>query len=231
MQEPNSFDRWIAMAELQLKFLDARGSYRIKVAEAELKLAQAEYERAKTADLLEVVKSKKRLVNQMNLDFNRVNRNRYRMEQRVKLISSSVSNVSRIRNGERLDSRLLGLLWQGFDFFYRLTSQSIIDQIMSMKIDNCSRSRDNFVLVRDKSFECQNVSSDLENVLELIGWIRLKNYMPRIGKPAYGQILTAFNLIASGADSEIAKLREDLASIEDRTYDIWKPVELLGMKI
>ncbi|NLF73867.1 MAG: hypothetical protein GX575_33075 [Candidatus Anammoximicrobium sp.] len=225
-----TFAPWKTMAELQLKFVEARGVYQKNAAEAELRNAQAAYELARTKGELANVRAKEAFLKQVQLDLARMNRRRRQMEKRIDLIADMAKNAAMIRNGERLHSSLLGPLWQGYNYFTKFAPQSVLDEIMETAIDRRARTKTNFVVVRDKSTADQDVAADIENVLELIEWVRTNRYMPKKGKPAYRQITSAFGLIAAVAEPEIAKLQEALQEIDKGVHDAWKPIELLGLQ-
>lgn len=224
-----TFDQWKSMAELQLKFMDSLGAYQAKVAEAELKQAEANYQNAKTQDLLMIVRAKEAVVRQLELDMYNMNRTKHKRQAHIDQIGSMGKKAAMIREGDHLDIQLVGALWQGYEYFSKLVPSSILDQIMDTQIDSRAREANNFVLLRDKTTPCINVPTDLANVIELIEWMRGQHYMPKRGKYAYRQIIDAFGLIAGVADIEIAKIQKDLADMEKGTYETWKPVELLGI--
>lgn len=223
MADPDpKFEQWKAMAEIQLKFIEKLGEYKLNAARTELTQAVAE-------NLRTVIRAKRRIVQELEQSFRRLNRMRYLMGQRAELIGKMAGKANMIRRGERLSKELVSRMWQGYGFFEKLVPFEVLEQIMEMEIQSATCSGRNYSYVRDRSTECVDVPDDLQNVFELIEWIRSKRYMPRKGKPAYRQIVKAFSLMAKVAETRTAQLSKDLRQMEKSTYETWKPVELLGI--
>jgi hypothetical protein len=223
------FDRWKAMADYQIKFIDALGNYKKNVAEAELTEAQAEYENVKTEELLTIVRAKQDAVRQMELDLAALNRLRYQAQQRSVLIHDMAGNVAIIRRGQHIDSQMLTWLWQGYDFFMKLAPQEVLDELMDLPVDPKAKAGTNFVLVRDPTISCHDAPDDCDNMLQFIDWLREMRYMAKIGNIAYREVTDAFGLVGGAVQPEIDKLQEAMAAMENHTYDAWQPAQLLGL--
>ncbi len=223
------FDRWKAMADYQIKFIDAVGNYKKNLAEADLTEAQANYEQAKTEELLTVVREKQDLVRQMELDLRNLNRLRYQAQQRSSLIHDMIVKVTMIRRGQHLDPDMLSLMWQGYDFFMKMTPQKTLDELMDLQVDPAVKTGSNYALVRDRTINCHDVPPDCENMLQLLDWLHDMRYMPKIGNVAYRAITDAFGLIGGGGQAEIDKLDKAFEEIKTNTYNAWGTLQLLGL--
>jgi len=224
-----TFERWKTMLDFQIRFIDALGNYRQRVAQAELLKAQADYEQAKTEELLTVVRLKQDLVHQMELDLQRLNQTRNWVQKRTTLVHSMVSKAAMIRRGQHLDAEMAGMVWQGYDFFMKMAPQEVLDTLLESTIDPAAREGSCFLLARDRTIHCQDAPPDCDNYLEFLEWVRERHYVPKIGSAAYRELLKSFGWIGGAAQLEIDRLQTSVDAMANNTYNAWQPVELLGV--
>ena len=91
---------------------------------------------------------------------------------------------------------------------------------------------DDFFDNRDPSRPCQSPQpSDLRNALTLIDWTFRMQYVAKSGSAAEEQFVHLFRAIASVAGNTIDEISRYMDQMRQKTYDTWKPVQILGIKL
>jgi hypothetical protein len=216
------FGHWEKMTELQIKFVESLGKYKLDVAKAELV-------KAVTAQEWAVAKMKAEIAKQLELSLKRLNTAHVQAKNRKLQIAAASANAVLILQGDELDADKVPLVFQGFQFFEKLSPQDVLGEIMDTSIEPVARKGKSYVYNRDPSRTCEDVPEDKDNLRMLIAWLKQKLYMPKVGNRAYRQVTGAFKKIAAVGETEINKMTEAMKSMEENTYKTWNPIAIAAL--
>ncbi|MCU0959792.1 MAG: hypothetical protein MUF48_06775 [Pirellulaceae bacterium] len=213
---------WQTMAQVQVRFIEALGQYKLHVAQAELVQAAAAGEWA-------VARIKAELVQELQTSLRRLNRARHTTARRVERLERHARALARIRSGEDLDPADLPLVWGAYTVFERAVPAATLERLMAMPLAASSRPGANFADVRRPTRSCPAVPDTVDNVHALLAWLKRRGLVPRRGSAAYRQALQAIGTLADFAAAEVTSLTSALRGIEQGTYDAWQPVVLAAL--
>jgi hypothetical protein len=217
-----NFTNWKEAAELQLKFIEQLGKYKLNVAQAELTAAVAEGERA-------VAAARRAVIRELEAAMKRLTRSRRVILDQADDWARLGNQLSRVQNGSDIGRTAIVPMWTAFQVCLRTVSTENRGKIMDITLTATDRKGTNFADVRSEhaSDTVTDVPSDLENILELIQWLRSKKWvMPKVGKRVWQKTCDAFDIMAQFGVGEIKRLNDLSASIEEKTYKTWQPIQL-----
>lgn len=217
-----ALEHWQAMAELQVKFIEALAQYKAEAAKAELIAAVAAGEWA-------VARMKARVVQELEASMKRLTRLRATTARRVERLERHARDVAKIRSGESLTPGQLSLMWGAYTVFERLVPVSVLEKITGTPLHANSRLGSSYADPRRPGGTCPDPPQHVDNVHALIGWLKRRAYVPRRGTDAYRQVIGAVAAIAEVAQSQIQTLEAALRQMEQGTYDTWQPVVLAAL--
>jgi hypothetical protein len=221
-----ALDQWKDVAELELRFMETLSNCRLRESQAAMNLAQAEFQRTKTAELAAIVREKQLTVKQYELELTRLNRTRHIYDEQIHIVESRASWVSQYQQGERLSPESAARVWTGFNFFLARLPATTVSIFANMLVTDASRTSDNFTKTGHRE-EPQAVPDTIKNVLQLVNWMVAERVIPKLGSMAYFIFNDAVGVLLSVAVARINELRAREKEIEAGTYNIWKPLELL----
>ena len=221
-ERDKAFDRWFRLAELQLDFLDRWGTYKMNVARAELL-------RAAAAGQYAVARIKHRVARELADALRRLRRNRRMYLQRARRWAQQSRQLALVRLGEELTVRQWGRLWAAFRVFENRVSWEVMETIMKKPVQAASRRVGQYVSIANTGQSAEPVPSAVENVYQLIAWLKQQRQMPRRGTMAYQQVVWAFGQLTWFAVEEISRLEALLKALEQATLDAWQPVTLAAL--
>ena len=221
-ERDKAFERWFRLAELQLDFLERWGTYKWNVARAELLQAAA-------AGQYAVARIKHRVARELADALRRLQRNRRIYLQRARRWAQQSRQLTLVRLGEELNIRQWGRLWAAFRVFENRVSWEVMETIMKRPVQAASRLAGQYVSIATVDRPADPVPAAVENVYQLIAWLKQRRQMPRRGTMAYQQIVWAFDQLTRFAVAETARLEALLKSLEQETLDAWQPVALAAL--
>jgi hypothetical protein len=213
---------WQTMAQLQVKFVEALGQYKVDVARAELTDAVA-------AGEWEVARMKAQVVKELEASLRRLNRQRTTTARRVARLDRQVRNLAKIRGGEDVTATQLTLLWAAYRVFERSVPAETLEKILNTPLHDESRQGCSYVDPHLPQRPCPNPPDSVDNVHALIAWLQQHRFLPRRGTAAYRQVMAALTTFGDYAASEVAALEQSLRDIEQGTYSTWQPVMIAGL--
>jgi hypothetical protein len=221
-ERDKAFDRWFRLAELQLDFLDRWGTYKLNVARADLL-------RAAAAGQYAVARIKHRVARELADALRRLRRNRRMYLQRARRWAQQSRQLALVRLGEEVTVRQWGRLWAAFRVFENRVSWEVIETIMKAPVQAASRRVSQYVRIASSGRAVEPVPAAVENVYQLIAWLKEQRQMPRRGTIAYQQVVWAFGRLTGFAVEEISRLERLLKAVEQETLDAWQPVTLAAL--
>lgn len=216
------FEHWQAMAELQVEFFVALGQHKLQAARAELVYAVA-------AQHWALARMKATIAMELESTLKRLQRQRHQSQRYIQRLGRHARAASKIRDGEDLSPSQTSLMWGGYTIFERLAPLRVIKELTATPLHPEARSGHSYALPQHLDHLCNDPPSHIDNVLELISWLRRQHLVPRRGTHAYHQIVEAFSKIAAVAETEVGSLRTALESLEKNTYDTWRPVVIAAI--
>jgi hypothetical protein len=213
---------WQAMAELQVKFIEALAQYKAETAKAELVAAVAAGEWA-------VARMKASVVQELEASMKRLTRRRGTPARRVERLERQARDVAKIRSGESLSPSQSSRMWGAYTVFERLAPASVLEQVIGTPLHANSRLGSSYADPRRPGSACPDPPPHVDNVHALIGWLKRRAFVPRRGTDAYRQVIGAVAAIAEVAQGQIQALETALRQMEQGTYDTWQPVVLAAL--
>ncbi len=217
-----SFSSWESMADVQLRYIEKLGQYKLNVAKAAV-------EEAKAANLNELAKLKARTVKEMDLSLKKMRSKQHDMQRRADRYAEHAKRADYIYRGDALDADLVPQIWIGFNVFMKEAPPSALSSMMTTVVDPAARLGTAFCYNRDRKVACENAPDTIVNVLELIAWMRDHKYTARLGGKSYQQIAGAFGELAKVANNAIAELNIAMAELEENVIKQWTPIMLAGI--
>lgn len=217
-----NFTNWKEAAELQLKFIDALGKYKLNTAQAELTQAVADGER-------EVANARRAVIRELNAAMQRLTRSRRVILDQADDWARLGEHLSRVQNGSDIGRTAIVPMWTAYQVCLRTLSTDARAKIMEIGVTATDRKGANFADVRSEhaSETIPDAPDDLESILDLIRWLKSKKWvMPKAGKKVWQKVCDAFELMAQFGTSEIKRLNEFSAKMEQQTLDAWRPIQL-----
>lgn len=216
------FKHWQAMAALQVDFLEALGAYKLQTAKAELAHAVA-------AQHWAVARMKATVAMELEAALKRLRKQRHQVNRYLQRLERHAHAASKIRSGEDLPASQLSLMWGGYTIFERMTPAAVLEELTTTALHPTAHDGSSYANPRHLDAPCPGPPQQVDNVLALIGWLRRNQLVPRRGTHAYRQVIGAFSKIAASAATEAETLRSALESLEQKTYDNWKPVMIAAL--
>jgi len=223
-----ALDQWKDVAELELKFMETLSNCRLKESQVAMNLAQAEFQRTKTAELATIVREKQLTVKQYELELSRLNHARHLYDEQIHIVETRASWVSQYQQGERLSPESASRVWIGFNFFLARLPATKVSTFANIFVTDASRTPDNYEKTGHRE-EPQAVPDTIKNILQLVSWMVTERVIPKLGTPAYFLLNDAVGVLLSVATGRINELRTWEKELEAGTYNIWKPLELLAI--
>lgn len=217
-----NFTNWKEAAELQLKFIEELGQYKLNAAQAELTQAVADGEKAVAAGRRAVIK-------ELEAAMKRLTRSRKVILDQADDWLRLGGHLSRVQNGSDIGRTAIVPMWTAFQVCLRTISRENREKIMSIGLTATDRKGSNFADVRSEhaSETIPDLPSDMENILEMIQWLRTQKWvMPKVGKKVWQKMSDAFDLMAQFGASEVKRLNDYLSAMQDKSYETWKPIQL-----
>jgi hypothetical protein len=217
-----ALEHWQAMAELQVKYVEALAQYKMEAAKAELLAAV-------TAGEWAVARMKARVMQELEASFKRLTRLRAQTAQRVERLGRLARDVVKIRSGEDLTPSQLSLMWGAYSVFERLAPAAVVAKIVATPLHASARLGLSYADPRRPDVACADPPETVGNVHALIAWLKAHLYVPRRGTEAYRQVIEALGAIADVAQTQIQMLEQAIRDMEQRTYETWQPVAVAAL--
>ena len=216
------FRQWATMTQLQLDFVEKLGVYKLNVAQADLVYAVA-------ASQWAVARMKASVARELQQSLARLKQQRGQTRRRQQMLLRRAHAIAKIRDGEQITSNQLARMWAAYTVFERAVPAQVIDQLIQTELDPAATHGRSYVNVRYPNKACPDPPASVDNVHRLIQWIRRNRYMPRHGTRAYRHVVMAFEQIGNVATAQNQELRDALQQLEQKTYDVWKPVVIAAL--
>lgn len=221
MADDPLLERWKAVADYQVKFINALGEYQVNAMKA-LNLEIEAETKAAERDI------KREVLRQLQLANKRLNRARVDTERKSKMIQSRATNASFYYLGEGISPTLIANVWIGYRYFITKLPSTARKQISGIAIEDSERDASNFFR-NPQLGACESVPANTKTVASLINWLIKQNYIPVRDSPAALKIDQVFGLIAEAGQAVIDELEDALNQLQTRTFKTFDPIKLVGL--
>lgn len=221
MADDPLLERWNAVADYQVKFINALGEYQVNAMKA-LNLEIEAETKAAERDI------KREVLRQLQLANKRLARARVETERESKMIQSRATDASFYYLGEGISPTLIAHVWIGYRYFITKISSTEHKQISGAAIEDSEREASNFFR-NPQLGACESAPADKKTVSALINWLIKQNYIPVRDSPAAVKIDQVFQAIAEGGQTMVDELEDALNQLETRTFKTFDPLKLVGL--
>jgi hypothetical protein len=228
--EDQGLEQWKAVADAQLKLIEVVAAYRKANAEAELLEAQARYEDEKTEELAVLVRAKRDAIQQMELEFWQLNKERHVAKYQQGLINRRVGQASLLYRGQALPADWLSDAWEGWLWLLQHANAAISKASREARITDAERAKEDFFSPRKKAEAVEDVPQSVGNPLQLLEWCREQRLVPRTGSKAYEHMELLLEAASAPAIAQLEKIEIAFQAMRGKTYNAWQPLELLKLR-
>jgi hypothetical protein len=223
MGQQGFFDSFAGRLQAFNGFIQALAQYKLADAKEQLILAQADQQEAR-AEILWAI------ANQLESDIYRMNVSSQSAERRINAIARKARYAQHLLSGTRMaDFQGCASAYKYFETQAKIEAGESLFSSLTTSPDPITA--DDFFDNRDPGRACQAPQpGDLRNALALIDWTFRMQYVAKSGSAAEEHFVSLFKAIASVAGNTINEIGLYMDQMRQKTYDVWKPVQILGIE-
>jgi hypothetical protein len=204
-------------------FVRAAAQYKVADAQEQLIRAQADGHQALAESLWIITR-------QLETDLYRLNNSAHAAQRRITEIARKARYAQHLLSGTRMaDFPGCASAYKYFETQAKIEAGEALFAQLTIPA-NVIEAGD-FFDNRDPGRQCQSPQAhDLRNALTLIDWTFRMQYVAKSGSAAEEQFVRLFKAIASVAHNTIAEINHYMEQLRQKTYDTWKPVQIMGLE-
>lgn len=197
---------YVTLDELEMKQMEAVANYNYRMMEVAEKQIQVENDRLRRNLLRETIHVFQEARRAALVSFKRLQGQKNKLEL-------AAHRTAFLLLGETIQPAQVGLGWRSLFFLLPYCPSSIISEIGLLQCSKEHLVATNFFSPRK---EVPDVPQDIEMVLELFGWARRMDVIPKLSSPMYLYLQQIIDLIAKGAELSLEpiRLKKDAAESE-----------------
>jgi hypothetical protein len=208
---PNQpFDNYAKEFQLRIEALKAVGEYISKVAEADLTEAKAADQREKTKTTTEINASLRR-------SLVRIERAEREAEQARSGAERRIAQLNYLVGGKKpfdltsFNARLEALEW--------IFDKSGDGMILFSQLPADCRGAENFICISELHKEVHSVPAEVENLLQLVDWLRTNLHFVKPGVAAHRFLVDALGKLAAAQAKVVAEIEAHLEDLRKGQYE------------
>lgn len=219
-----TFSEWTERLKVYNDYIRALAEHKLKTAQAELVLAEAQH-------VLAMVEAKRLVIRELERQFQKLKTFENKTQKTIEQFEMRSNDCQNLLDGDFLASIVYTRARAGYKFFLNKALIESPDSLLDIEVPANARPASNFVNCRTQGGTTDPLPEDETTAIGMMEWMFENRYVAKTGRPAQRTVLKLVKAIDSCASSAVTTMKSAIKAMSKDTYDTWKPVEILGIEV